>query len=82
MPDTPAAAAAASITRTTPGWPIRQFGALLTLPGDRGTAGGLDANGQHLLRSGAGTHYDYRPARVVGSFMVSKRLNSSVQPWR
>jgi hypothetical protein len=39
---------------------IMQFGALLTLPGDRGTAG-TDAG------PGAGTHYDYRPQRVVGS---------------
>ena len=39
---------------------IMQFGALLTLPGDRGTAGTPES-------PGAGTHYDYRPGRVVGS---------------
>lgn len=45
---------------------IGQFGALLTKPvdgqPDRGTAGT-----QHS--PGAGTHYDYRPQRVVGSFL-------------
>ena len=39
---------------------IMQFGALLTFPGDRGTAGTAES-------PGAGTHYDYRPGRVVGS---------------
>ena len=39
---------------------IMQFGALLTKPGDLGTAGTPE-------NPGAGTHYDYRPQRVVGS---------------
>eukprot|EP01043_Picozoa_sp_COSAG02_P024183 COSAG02_NODE_1314_length_13316_cov_55.343800_7_plen_478_part_00 len=45
---------------------IGQFGALLTKPvdgrPDRGTAGTQES-------PGAGTHYDYRPQRVVGSFV-------------